>query len=82
MSVVGGFSISYLVPKISIEPKHDPQNWFNANSNKSQDCDVIGFACCSVSFKINYNSVSANSNPLKLCEQKVTRKVQSILVEC
>ena len=72
MNAVDRFLISYLVPEISMfkEPKHGTQNWLTENNNNSQNCDVIRFACRSVSYKIDYNSRSTDSNPLKLCEQK------------
>ena len=81
MNAVYRFLISYLVTEISTfkEPKHDTQNWLIANNNDSQNCDVIRFV--SVSFKIDYNSARTHSNALKLCEQKVARKVRSILIE-
>ena len=83
MNAVDRFLTFYLVPEISTfkEPKHDTQNWLTANNNNSQNCDVIRFACLSVSYKIDYNSASTHSNPLKLCEQKVARKIRSILIE-
>ena len=31
--------------------------------------------------KINYNSVSTDSNPLGFCKQKVVRVIQSVVVE-
>ena len=60
--------ISYLVPEISTfkGPKHDTQNWFTANNSNDENFDVIRFACCSLSYKINYNSIITESNPLKL----------------
>ena len=83
MNAVDRFLISYLVPEISTlkEPKHDTQNWFTANNNNSQNCDVIRFACESVSYKIDFNSASTHSNPLELCEQKVAGKIRLILTE-
>ena len=75
--------IPYLVPEISTfkQPKHDNQNWLTANINNLQNCDAIRFACRSVSYKIDYNTASTHLNPLKLCEQKVARKIRSILIE-
>ena len=70
MNAVDRFLISDLVPDISTfkEPKHNAQNWLTANNNNGKTCDVIRFACCSVSYKIDYNSASTHSNTLKLCE--------------
>ena len=81
MNAVDRFLISYLVPEISTfkGPKHDTQNWLTAYN--SQNCDIIRFPCWSLSYKIDYNSASTHSNPLKLCEQKVARKIRSILIE-
>ena len=75
--VIYCFLISYLVLEISMfkESKHDTQNWLTANNNNSQNGDIIRFACWLVSYKIDYNSASTQSNPLKLCEQKVARKI-------
>ena len=72
MNFVECFVISYLVLEIPTlkEPKHETQNWLTANKNNSQNCDVLRFACRLVSYKIDYNSASTRSNPLKLCEQK------------
>ena len=83
MNAVDRFLLSYMVPEISTfkEPKHDTQNWLTANNNNSQNCDVIRFARLSVSYKIDYNSASTHSNPLKLCEQTVARKIRSLLIE-
>ena len=68
MNTVDRFLISYLVPEISTfkEPKHYTQNWFTANNNNGENYDVIRFACSSLSYKINYNSIITESNPLKL----------------
>ena len=60
---------------------HDTQNWLTANNNNSQNGDIIRFACWLVRYKIDYNSASTQSNPLKLCEQKVARKIWLILIE-
>ena len=83
MNAVDHFLISYLVSEISTfkEPKHDTQNWLTASNNNRQNCDVIRFAGVSVSYKIDYNSANTHSNPLKLCKQKVARKIRSILIE-
>ena len=45
MNSIDCFLISYLVPKISTFKVliHDTQNWFTANSNNSQNCDVIQY---------------------------------------
>ena len=68
MNAVDRFFTSYLVPEISTfkGPKHDTQNWFTANNNNGENYDVIRFAFWSLSYKINYNSIITESNPLKL----------------
>ena len=68
MNDVDRFLISYLVPEISMfkGPKHDTQNWFTANNNNGENYDVIRFACLSLSYKVNYNSIITEPNPLKL----------------
>ena len=62
------------------EPKRATQNWFTANNNNSQNYDVIRFAFWLLSYKINYNSIITESNPLKLCKQKAAEKKCLILV--
>ena len=79
MNAVDCFLISYLASEISMfkEPKHDTQNWLTANNNNSQNCDVIRFAC----YKIDYTHSNYSKYSLKLCRQKVARKIWSILIE-
>ena len=47
MNAADRLLIPYLVTEISAfeEPKDDTQNWFTANNNNSQNCDVIRFGC-------------------------------------
>ena len=83
MNAINDFFISYLVPEITMfkEQKHDTQNWFTTNNKNIQNYDVIKFARLSLSYKINYNSASTDSNRLKLCKQKVAKEIQLIVVE-
>ena len=77
MNAIDRLLISYLVPEISTfkERKHDTQNWLTANNNNNnKNCDVIRLHVDRC-YKIDYNSASTHQNPLKLCEQKVARKI-------
>ena len=66
---------SYLVPEVSMlkAPKHDTQNWFTETTTMVKIMTSSGLNAYPLKYKINYNSTIAESNLLKLCEQKVAR---------